>query len=70
MNGRLEGFGLRGVLIRNMTMGRYYVLLVERGKEPLFDAYMKVEGLEVIAWLDSGEVLNGLAANIGEAKRE
>lgn len=67
LNGRLEGFGLRGVLIRNMNTGRYFVLLVERGKEPQFDDYMKVEALQVIAWLDESEALDGLAGAVKQA---
>src|SRR6185369_6166938 len=43
LNGRLEGFGLRGVLIRNTLTGRYFELLVERGREDAFAAYMVQE---------------------------
>ncbi|MDZ4252740.1 MAG: hypothetical protein U1A72_09245 [Sulfuritalea sp.] len=67
LNGRLEQFGLRGVLIRNRGTGRYFVLLVERGREALFDAYCEQENLAVIAWLDSSAALDGLAASL-EAK--
>lgn len=67
LNGRLEQFGLRGVLIRNRGTGRYFVLLVERGREALFDAYCEQENLAVIAWLDSSAALDGLAARL-EAK--
>lgn len=62
LNGRLAQFGLRGVLIRNMLTGRYFVFLVETGREAAFDDYMKQESLEVIAWLDSTENLDALAA--------
>jgi hypothetical protein len=62
LNGRLIEFGLRAVLIRNTVTGRYFVLLVEHGHEPSFDAYMGRESLEVIAWLDSTERLDALAA--------
>ena len=62
LNGRLPQFGLRGVLIRNMLTGRYFVFLVEKGREVAFDDYMKQESLEVIAWLDSTESLDALAA--------
>lgn len=62
LNGRLPQFGLRGVLIRNMLTGRYFVFLVEKGREAAFDDYMKQESLEVIAWLDSTENLDALAA--------
>lgn len=56
LNGRLQQFGLRAVLVKNM-IGRFFVLLVESGKEPLFDQYVAVEELCIIAWLDSAENL-------------
>ena len=68
LNGRLEQFGLRGVLIRNRDTGRYFLLLVERGSEPQFDAYCSQENLAVIAWLDSTSALDALADKIGEPK--
>ncbi len=61
LNGRLEQFGLRGVLIRNRTTGRYFVLLVERGHEAAFEQYRVQEGLDLIAWLDNTEALDLLA---------
>lgn len=64
LNGRLEQFGLRGVLIRNRTTGRYFILLVERGEEPSFDRYMAQEGLDVVAWLDSTTALDDLARKV------
>src|SRR5215468_6532083 len=39
LNGRLPSFGLRAVLIRNTLTGRYFLLLVERGRESAFAAY-------------------------------
>ena len=68
LNGRLEQFGLRGVLIRNRGTGRYFILLVERGHEPEFDAYCVHENLAVIAWLDNTSALDALADKIGEPK--
>lgn len=65
LNGRLEQFGLRGVLIKNRGTGRYFVLLVEKGREPAFDAYCAQENLAVIAWLDSTAALDALAARLG-----
>lgn len=65
LNGRLVQFGLRGVLIKNRGTGRYFVLLVEKGREADFDGYCLQENLAVIAWLDSTEALDGLAANLG-----
>lgn len=66
LNGRLQSFGLRGVLIRNTITGRYFVLLVERGREDAFDAYMTRERLEVVAWLDSTAALDGLRTRLGD----
>ena len=59
LNGRLTGFGLRGVLVRN-RIGRYFVLLVERSHEQEFDRYLKIEGLDVVRWLDTSEQLEQL----------
>ena len=53
LNGRLEQFGLRGVLIRNTMTGRYFLLLVESGMEPAFEAYLVQESCAVVAWLDN-----------------
>lgn len=60
LNGRLTAFGLRGVLIRNSITGRYFVLLVEKGREPDFEAYLQQERCEIVTWLDSSETLDGL----------
>jgi len=59
LNGRLAHFGLRGVLVRNPDR-RYYVLLVERGKEEAFQGYARDEGLQVVTWLDDTSVLEAL----------
>ncbi|MDX2252296.1 MAG: hypothetical protein NW202_08420 [Nitrospira sp.] len=64
LNGRLEQFGLRGVLIKNRGTGRYFVLLVERDCEPSFDAYCEQENLAVITWLDNTGVLDTLAEKL------
>jgi len=60
LNGRLPKYGLRGVLIRNTLTERYFVFLVESGKEPSFEKYMQQESLEVIAWLDKTDSLGRL----------
>lgn len=67
LNARLQQFGLRSVLIRNRTTNRYFVLMVERGREASFNAYCDQEGLSVVSWLDSTEALDELAARM-EAK--
>jgi hypothetical protein len=59
LNGRLASFGLRGVLVRNPS-GRYFVLLVEKGRQAEFDAYVKSERLAIVCWMDSDENLRAL----------
>lgn len=67
LNGRLESFGLRGALIRNTVTGRYFVLLIERGREEAFEAYRVSERLEVVAWLDDTASLNALRDRVQDA---
>src|SRR5262245_19692095 len=55
LDGRLAGFGLRGVLIQNRDTRRYFVLLVERGREAAFETYLAAENLRIVHWLDSQE---------------
>jgi len=65
LNGRLEQFGLRAVLIRNRGTGRYFLLLVESGKEALFDTYCLQENLAIVAWLDSTAACEALRDKLG-----
>ena len=51
LNGRLRDHGLRAVLALN-SAGRLYVLLVESGREPAFEAYIEREGMRAVCWLD------------------
>lgn len=52
LNARLPSFGLAPVVVRNVQ-DRYFVLLVERGHEAAFEAYVRSERLTVVARLDS-----------------
>jgi hypothetical protein len=63
LNSRLLNFGLRGVLVKN-NLGRYFLMLVERGKDNLFEEYLKVESLDIICWMDTTESLDRLAAAV------
>ncbi len=60
LNGRLEQYGLRGVLIKNRATGKFFVLLVEKGKEKQFDDYCRQENLAVVAWIDTSSALESL----------
>jgi hypothetical protein len=59
LNGRLAGFNLRAVLVKN-RVDRFFVMLVERGKEDLFERYVRQEPLKVVCWLDTLEALKAL----------
>jgi hypothetical protein len=59
LNGRLAGFNLRPALIRN-PQGRYYIFLIERGKEPDVQQYLDQEGQRIVWWLDTDDSLNAL----------
>lgn len=59
LNGRLASFNLRAVLVKN-RVDRFFVMLVERGKEDAFDRYVRQEPLKIVAWLDSLEALQAL----------
>jgi len=63
LNGRLANFSLRAVLVRN-RIDRYFVLLVERGKEEAFTRYLAGEPLKIISWLDTTEALKNLEAKV------
>ena len=54
LNGRLPAHNLRPALVRN-DMQRYYVLLVEVGKEDVFNAYLSAGDDELVAWLDGSD---------------
>ena len=59
MNARLSSFGLRAVLLQNQ-IGRYFVVLVEKGHEDDFEAYRAEEDLRIVGWLDDEEDLRRL----------
>jgi len=66
LNGRLASFNLRGVLVKN-RVDRFFIMLVERGKEDLFEQYVRQEPLKIICWMDTLEALQSLEAAV-EAK--
>lgn len=59
LNGRLQRFGLRAVLVKSPG-AKFYLLLVESGKEAEFQQYLDSEEHTVIAWLDNDNALEAL----------
>jgi len=62
LNGRLRFFGLRTVLVKSPS-AKFYILLVENGKEEDFQEYLKVEELTIVCWLDNDEHLEKFEAS-------
>ena len=56
LNGRLKDFGLRALLVKSPS-GRFFVLMIEQGKEKEAQRYLDVENQQIICWLDTDEAL-------------
>ena len=67
LNGRLRKHGFRAVLTKNRR-GRFYVMLVEQGKEDAFDRYLSTQDMEAVCRLDDDEVLAQLERAISRRK--
>ena len=63
LNGRLPRFGLRAVLGKSAD-GKYFLLLVEKGKEAEFESYMSDNLQTVVCWMDSTEALESLEKKV------
>ncbi|MEO6096899.1 MAG: hypothetical protein ABIW76_14980 [Fibrobacteria bacterium] len=63
LNARLPQFGLRACLVSSPS-GRYYIFMLEKGKEDSFWAYMTAEEHSVVSWLDDTEGMKAVAARI------
>lgn len=59
LNARLPRLGLRPVLVIN-RQGRWFLLLVARGRQGRFTAYCRHEGLRVVGWLDEAATLEAI----------
>jgi hypothetical protein len=58
-NARLARFGLRAVLAKSWE-NKYFIYLVERGREDEFGQYLDSERNRVVAWLDTDEACASL----------
>jgi hypothetical protein len=59
LNGRLEHFGLQAALVKGAD-GKYFLHLIEKGKEKEYEQYMQTENLIVVCWLDGDDALTKL----------
>ncbi len=67
LNGRLRQFGLRAALVKNF-IGKFYVFLVEEGREEACLAYLAAEDNVLVRWLDTDESLNAIPAGSAPAR--
>ena len=68
LNGRLQRYHLRAVLVKN-RLSQFYVMLVEQGKEADFEAYVDVEPLQIVCWMDDTVKLEHLEHKLKEDPR-
>jgi hypothetical protein len=59
LNARLPRFGLRAALTKSAD-GKFFIKLVEKGREADFEKYMKEQDEKVVTWLDSSDRLETL----------
>ena len=63
LNGRLKKFGLHAVLVKN-SKDQFYVMIVEKGSEPQFQNYLRMENQKIVAWLHNDQDLENLQRKI------
>lgn len=69
LNGRLCEQGLKALMVKNQT-GRFYILLVEDGKEDALTSYLSSEQMKIICWMDSDQALSEIEDRLGKATFE
>ncbi|MBL4889603.1 MAG: hypothetical protein JKX97_06245 [Candidatus Lindowbacteria bacterium] len=60
INGRLQSFGWRTALVKN-SLGRIFVMIVQTGKEDLFEKYIDEEDEVVLCWMDDPEFIEKIS---------
>lgn len=64
INARLKSFGLRSALVLSVY-GRLFLVLVEKGKEDAFLAYVESDRQKLLCWLDDDAEVARLAGFYG-----
>jgi len=57
INSRLKNFGFRTLLIKNKKTKRFFIFLLENGKEKILNDYIRNEGLKIVCYLDDESTL-------------
>lgn len=63
LNGRLRRFGWRALLAKSLG-AKFYIVLVEGGKERECQDYMKAHRYTIVCWLDSDATLAQLERHV------
>lgn len=69
LNGRLQQFGLRAVLVKSPG-SKFYIFLVENGKEADCQNYLEKEGHKIVCWLDRDSELEAIERKLKAAPNE
>jgi hypothetical protein len=62
LNRRLPDHGLRPALA--LSRGAMYLLLVEKGREDEFTAYLDAQGMTLVCWVDSDAAVEELSSKL------
>jgi len=68
LNGRLPSFSIKPFLVKNLDSGRFFILLLEKGKDNIFEEYCKNENIAVIAELDDQNDLSKIEESVKTKK--
>lgn len=60
LNGRLKNFGWRTALVKSPD-DRYFIFLLEPGKQAEFDDYIASERQQIVCWLEDDAVLSKIS---------
>tara|TARA_Y100000031_G_scaffold135581_1_gene158997 strand:+ start:731 stop:1165 length:435 start_codon:yes stop_codon:yes gene_type:complete len=69
LNGRLSSFALRAVLVKN-SFNKYFIFLVEKGKEKDFQEYLNAEEHIIISWMDNDSFLEIIETKLRGLNKE
>jgi hypothetical protein len=67
LNGRLPSFSIKPLLVKSLDSGRYFILLLEKGKDSSFEEYCKKENIIVLAELDDQDHLSKIEETLKQS---
>jgi len=67
LNGRLPKYNLRPALVKN-RVDQFFIVLIEKGKEDMFEEYRNIEQLKFVTWLDQIKPLKQIEHSFHDQK--